>query len=230
MSLRRRDSFTRAGTRPERSKELVPSSSEKVKTPRCRTARFSTKARRLSKSSSVSPGKPTMNDVRMATPGTRSRIRSTMPRRLPRPVGRFMRFNTGVARVLQRDVHVLHDLLLGRDRVEDRVGEGRGVGVHHADPADPVDAAQPAQQVGEAVAHPVVEAVAGRVLRHEDDLAHAARGEPPRLRHDVLDAPAAVPPAQGRDDAERAGVVAALADLHVGEPGRRRENARRRWS
>ena len=35
-------------------------------------------------------------------------------------------------------------------------------------------------------------------------------------------------PAQLRDDAERAGVVAALADLHVGEPGRGRQHARQR--
>ena len=30
----------------------------------------------------------------MATPGTRSRIRSTIPSRFPRPVGRFMRLST----------------------------------------------------------------------------------------------------------------------------------------
>jgi hypothetical protein len=36
-----------------------------------------------------------MKDVRKATPGTRARTRSTMPSRLPRPVGRFMRFSTG---------------------------------------------------------------------------------------------------------------------------------------
>jgi hypothetical protein len=47
------------------------------------------------KSASVSPGKPTMNEVRTATPGTRSRILSTMPSRFPRPVGRFIRRRTG---------------------------------------------------------------------------------------------------------------------------------------
>ena len=35
-----------------------------------------------------------MNEVRKATPGTRARTRSTMPSRLPRPVGRFIRRNT----------------------------------------------------------------------------------------------------------------------------------------
>ncbi len=73
---------------------MVPSSSEKVKTPTLSKAPSFTKASSSSNSASVSPGKPTMNEVRTVKPGTRSRIRSTSPRRLPRPVGRFIRRRT----------------------------------------------------------------------------------------------------------------------------------------
>ena len=127
--------------------------------------------------------------------------------------------------MLQRHVDVLDDLVLARDRVEDRVGHGRGVRVHHADPAEAVDGAESPQQEGQAVAQAEVEAVARRVLGDQHDLLHTPRGQRPGLRHDVLDRPAAMQAAQRRDDAEGARVVAALADLHVGEMRRGRQDA-----
>ncbi len=89
-----RSALSSGATRPPRSNEVVPSSSEKVKTPTLSKRPAFTKPSSASKSASVSPGKPTMKDVRTATPGTFSRMRSTMPSRLPRPVGRFMRLST----------------------------------------------------------------------------------------------------------------------------------------
>ena len=161
-----------------------------------------------------------MNDVRMATPGTRARMRSIMPRRLPLPVGRFMRRSTASLACCSGMSTYLttfsSDAMASRMRIRQR---GR-VGVHHADPADAVDAPEAAQQVGQAVAQPVIEPVARGVLRHEHDLLHAPRGQAAHLGQDVLEVAAAMAAAQRRDDAEAAGVVAALADLHVGEPGR----------
>ena len=229
ISFRRRDSFTRAGTRPARSNDVVPSSSEKVKTP---TLSNSAAFDELQQSLEVLLGLAREADDEGRC-GWRRRARargscSTMPSRLPRPVGRFMRLSTVSLACCSGMSTYLTTFSSDGHRVEDRVGERRRVGVHHADPAQAVDPPEPAQQVGEPVAHPVVEAVARRVLRHQHHLAHAPGREPLRLGHDVLDAAAAVPPAQRRDDAEGAGVVAALADLHVGEPRRRREDARRR--
>jgi hypothetical protein len=94
ISRRLRDSFTRGAIRSGSSNDVVPSSSENVKTPTLSNCAASTKASSSSKSPSVSPGKPTMNDVRTATPGTRWRMRSTIPSRWPFPVGRFIRFST----------------------------------------------------------------------------------------------------------------------------------------
>ena len=72
-----------------------------------------------------------------------------------------------------------------------------------------------------------IAAVERRVLRDEDDLAHAAGGQRARFAHDRVDRTAAVVAAQRRDDAERALVVAAFRDLDVREMPRRREHARR---
>ena len=65
-----------------------------MKTPTLSNSAALTKATSSSNSAGVSPGKPTMNEVRTATPGTRARMRSIIPIRLPRPVGRFMRRST----------------------------------------------------------------------------------------------------------------------------------------
>ena len=72
-----------------------------------------------------------------------------------------------------------------------------------------------------------VVAVRGQVLRDQVQLDGAFAHQPLRFDHDVVDRPAPLQPAQRRDDAEGALVVAALGDLHVGRPARHRVAARR---
>ena len=55
--------------------------------------------------------------------------------------------------------------------------------------------------------------VEGRVLRDQQQLAHAARRERARFAHDRFRAAASILAAKRRDDAERAGVVAAFGNL-----------------
>jgi hypothetical protein len=65
-----------------------------VKTPTRSNPTLRTKAKSSSKSSSVSPGKPVMNVVRTAMPGTRSRTRLIKRSRLSRLPPRRISFKT----------------------------------------------------------------------------------------------------------------------------------------
>src|SRR5690606_20170405 len=62
----------------------------------------------------------------------------------------------------------------------------------------------------------LVPAVAGEILRDQVDLEDALGGERARLGDDVVDRAAALRAPELRDDAERAGAIAALGDLDVG--------------
>ena len=77
-----------------------------------------------------------------------------------------------------------------------------------------------------AVAH--VDAVGARVLRHDQELAHAGREQPLRFRQHFADGARHEIAAHRRDDAERAPVVAAFADLEVRVVARRELDPLRR--
>ncbi len=128
--------------------------------------------------------------------------------------------------MLQRQVDVPADLLALGHRVQHVVGDRGGVEVEQPDPLEAVDRVQLPQQPREGAALAPVDAVERRVLRDQQQLPHAPVRERPRLAHDRLGRAAAVRAAQRRDDAERAGVVAALGDLDVREVRRRRQQAR----
>ncbi len=83
-------------------------------------------------------------------------------------------------------------------------------------------------QERQAVAQAKVFAIGSRVLPDERHFADAGRGEIFRLAHDGFKPPAAEFSAQLRDDAERAGMVAAFGNLDVRGVFRRRENPRRK--
>ena len=168
-----------------------------------------------------------MNVVRNETPGTRARIRaSSVSYPLPVP-GRFIRRNTSSDACCSGRSMYLTTLSHSGHRVEDVVGDGRRIEIEQPDPVDAVNRVQLAQQRRQRRALAQIAPVERRVLRDQDQLAHAARRERPRLAHDRVDRAAAVVPAQRRDDAERALVVAALGDLDVREMPRRGEDARR---
>ena len=127
-----------------------------------------------------------------------------------------------VGDVLERDVEVFADLGLGCHGFDHLVGECRGVGVVEAYPPDTVDAAQAAQQFGQAALPVEVEPVVGRVLRNDDQFLHASGREFARLLLQFLHRHGNVPAADERDGAVAAFPVATLRDFQVGiVPGRR---------
>ena len=133
----------------------------------------------------------------------------------------------GVRRMLQRQIDVVADLVALRHRRERVFVNRRRVQIEEADPLEAVDRVQFAQQASEGAALVAVDAVEGRVLRDEQELFDAARGQRARFADDRVARPAPVLAAQRRDDAERALVVAALGDLDVRVVPRRGQEARR---
>ena len=125
-------------------------------------------------------------------------------------------FQDAVVDVLDRDIQILHDLVVARDLVNQLLVELVGVEVVEPDPFDPLDLAQLAAEPREAPLAVEVGAVARDVLRDDDQLFHPVRGQIPRLLQNMLDRPRAVAPADIRDRAEGAEVVAALRDAQIG--------------
>ena len=70
-----------------------------------------------------------------------------------------------------------------------------------------------------------VAAIGARVLRDDDELLDARLGEPLGFAQDVARRTRCEAPAQARNDAERAAVVAAFGDLEIGVVARREPNA-----
>ena len=127
-----------------------------------------------------------------------------------------------VRAVLDRHVEIRHDARLGRHQLEHRRREAGRVDVEHANPRNRRLAHERREHVGKAellVAQ--IAAVVREILRDEIDLARALRLEQLRLAHDVVERERAMLAAHQRNRAERAPVVASLADLeiaHVREP------------
>ena len=125
-----------------------------------------------------------MKVVRRARPGNaipqllkkRSRVRGG------RAVHRQQR---QVVRVLQRDVDVLAHLVVGRDLVDQLLGEVGRVAVQQADPAQALDPRQLAQQRGQRGAVLPVAAVLVGVLGDEVELEGARGDERAGLGDDV---------------------------------------------
>ena len=113
-------------------------------------------------------------------------------------------------------------------RVEQPLRDAIGIGVEEAHPVEAFDAAPGAPAAGKAIAQTEVLAVRGGVLADQRDFAHACGGEIFRFAHDGFKAAAAELPAQLRNDAERAGMIAALGDLDVRGVARRGQ-ARAAW-
>ena len=175
----------------------------------------------------VSPGNPTMNEVRSITPGIVARMRSIRRRKASPLEPRFMLRQHAAAGVLQRHVHIFHQARMGGQRVEQPLRDAIGIRVEEAHPVRPSTLGKPREQHGKAVAQAEILAIRSGVLADQRHFAHAGRGEIFRLAHDGFKAAAAELPAQLRNDAERAGMIAALGDLDVGGVARSGEQARR---
>ncbi len=128
--------------------------------------------------------------------------------------------------MLERDVEIFADVVVLGDCLEELAGDAVGVGVEEAEPAEAWDAGELVEECGEAVLDAEVFAVAGGVLADEGDLLNAAGDELARFGDDRLEAAGTEFSAQIGDDAEGAGVVAALGDLDVGRGFGRSEVAR----
>ncbi len=125
-------------------------------------------------------------------------------------------FEDAGAGVLEGDVEILCDGVVLGHRLEQSRGDLVGVGVEEAQPAQAGEDGECVEQGGEAVGEAEVFAVAGGVLADEGDLADALCDEVFGFGDDGRHAAGAELAAKLRDDAEAAGVVAALGDFDVG--------------
>src|SRR6516225_4184133 len=112
-------------------------------------------------------------------------------------------------------------------RVEESLRNPIGIGVKEAHPEKVFDRSKLLKENGQAVAQTDVLAIRSGVLADQGNLAHSRRGQVFRFPDDGFKAPAAKGAAQLRDDAERAGVVAAFGDLDVSLMLGRGDDARR---
>ena len=128
--------------------------------------------------------------------------------------------------MLQRQVDVAADLPALSHRRKHVLGDRGGIEIQQADPLEAVDPVQLAKQARKRATLTAVDSVERRVLRDEEQLLDPAVGQIARFADDRGRVPAAKLSAQRRDDAERAGVVAAFGDLDVGVVRRRREDTR----
>ena len=128
--------------------------------------------------------------------------------------------------VLERQVEIFADVGVRGDGFEQAAGDAVGIGVEEAEPAEAFDVGEGVEEGGEAVAEAEVFAVAGGVLADEGDFADAAGDELLGFGDHGLEAAGTEFAAEVGDDAEGAGVVAALGDFDVGGGAGRGEEAR----
>src|SRR5712692_5364282 len=130
-------------------------------------------------------------------------------------------------RVLQRHIDVRANLAMRGDGFEQTAGDLVGISVEKANPAHLFDASQLFQQQCKAILEAKLLAVAGRVLANQRDFAHAGAGQALSFRDNGFKAPRPELTAQLGNNAEAAGMIAALGNLKVCGISWRGENARR---
>ena len=131
--------------------------------------------------------------------------------------------------VLEGHVDVADHLRIAGDGGDHVVAPVSGMGVEQANPELARDGAERVEQGGQPGSPrlvdrlartgfllPEIHAVVGGVLADEVDLLHARGDETLDLPDHRLDGAAAVATAHPGDDAEGAGVIASLGDLHIG--------------
>ena len=128
--------------------------------------------------------------------------------------------------VLERHVHVGHQAPGAGPCLDQPIAPQPRVRVLHSNPADALDGVEGLQQIRELKPARQIAPPCRRVLPDQVQLPHTARGQRARLGEQRLERLGALVAAKPRDDAERAAVVAALADLEIRDVTRRGERPR----
>ena len=113
------------------------------------------------------------------------------------------------------------------NRLQQLAGDLVGIGVEEAHPAQFLDLRQPLQQQRQPIFQTQIFSIAGRILPDQRDLADALFREMLRLGDHRFESPRTELAAQLRDDAKRAGMIAAFGDLDVSRILGSRQHARR---
>ena len=117
--------------------------------------------------------------------------------------------------MLQRHIDVVADRRgVGKDS-DHLLGPERRIGIHEPQPLDALHVGQSLHQRHQVRSAVQILSVAHRILRHQHEFAHAAGREPLGLGDEVLDGLALMAPANGRDGAKRAFVIAAVGDAQI---------------
>ncbi len=90
----------------------------------------------------------------------------------------------GIVYVLDGDVKIAHDLLLARDQIDQLIIDLIGIQIVQTDPLDAVHLHKLAQKRGKIGAK--IAPIAADILRHKDQLLHAALGERAGFIQNVL--------------------------------------------
>ena len=128
--------------------------------------------------------------------------------------------------MLQGNVNVRTNVVVGCDRLEKSARDFVGICVEEANPPQAFDVRELFQQRGQAIFQSKVLAVTGGVLSDERDFADAGLRQSLGLGDDRFETPRAKLSPKLGNDAEAAGMIAAFGDLNVGRRARRGQNAR----
>ena len=118
--------------------------------------------------------------------------------------------------MLEGQVEVVANVVVAGDGFEEAAGDAVGIGVEEAEPAEVGDLGERVEELRQAVLEAEVFAVARGVLTDEGDLAGAAGDELLGFGDDRFKSARAEFAAKVGNDAEGAGMVAALGDFDVG--------------
>src|SRR5438477_12374362 len=125
--------------------------------------------------------------------------------------------------MLERHINVRADFLIRGDGSKQPRCDLVGIRIEKANPAQLRDAGKFFQQQREAIFQAKVLTVAGSVLADESNFAHARAGQALGLRNYRLKPARTELPAQLRNNAKTARMVAAFGNLDVGSVSRRRK-------
>ena len=130
----------------------------------------------------------------------------------------------GIADVLQRDIHVLADLIFVQDDVQEFIIKVCRIEIEKTDPLHTLDLDELTKEACEI--RPEVASVAGKILRDEVEFTRPFSRQTSHFMDDGRDRAASHRPAYIGDVAERAAIAAAFSDLHIGGIFRRQRGTR----
>ena len=129
-----------------------------------------------------------------------------------------------VVDMLDGNIQIFDDLRLVCQNVDQLLRHFIGIEIMYPDPDQPVDFAEPAQQLRKLPLAVEIETVAAGILRDDDQLLDAVGRKLLRFLYQIFHRAAAELAAQLRNDAVRAVVIAALGNFQIGVIFRRCED------